>query len=160
MLPPLYQVITAATLGVLAHWCFFVHGEHDLAAANIARVHLAAAVIRTSFDSQGSWIEASKHTFALAAVYATALYSSMLFYRIFLSSLNHIDGPLNCEFLHELHKRYGYIVRTGPNEVTAFDIDAFNTVHRQSSSCGRAAYYDILHPMVSLVTTRDPQVHA
>jgi hypothetical protein len=44
--------------------------------------------------------------------------------------------------------------------VTAFGIDAFNTVHGKTSRCGRAAYYDILHPMVSLDTTRDPEVHA
>ncbi|KAL4766870.1 cytochrome P450 [Aspergillus nidulans var. acristatus] len=177
MLPPLPQLVAAAALGLLAHWGFFVHGEHDLAAANIARIHLAAAVMKTCSDPQSTWLEACKHTLILSAAYIATLLSSIIFYRILLSPLNHIDGPFalrltklshvwkqaryrNCEFLHELHKRYGDIVRTGPNEVTAFGIDAFNTVHGKTSRCGRAAYYDILHPMVSLDTTRDPEVHA
>ncbi|KAL5047700.1 cytochrome P450 [Aspergillus fruticulosus] len=103
--------------------------------------------------------------------------ASILFYRIFLSPLSHIDGPLalrltklshvwkqaryqNCEVLHRLYQRYGALVRTGPDEATAFGTDAFNKVHGKYSRCGRAAYSDILHPMVSLDTTRDPGVHA
>lgn len=48
----------------------------------------------------------------------------------------------------------------GPNEVTVFGLDAYNTVHGSDSQCGRAAYYDIVHPMVSLDTTRDEKIHA
>ncbi|KAL5000904.1 cytochrome P450 [Aspergillus recurvatus] len=171
------QLLAAALIGILAHWGFFVHGEHDLAAANIVRLHLAAAALKTSLDAPRSWVDASKHTVVLGTVYAGSLFASILFYRIFLSPLNHIDGPLalrltklshvwkyaryrNCEDLHGLHRRYGDLVRTGPNEVTAFGTDAFNKVHGKYSRCGRAAYYDILHPMVSLDTTRDPDVHA
>jgi hypothetical protein len=32
-------------LGFLAHWAYFIHGERDLQAANIARVHLLIAFI-------------------------------------------------------------------------------------------------------------------
>ncbi|KAL4938412.1 hypothetical protein BDV06DRAFT_226042 [Aspergillus oleicola] len=176
MAASLFQLVIAGFLGILVHRGFFIHGEQDLAAANIARIHLAAAVIRTCLDRQLSWPDAMKHTIVLGAVYTAALFSSILFYRIFLSPLKHIDGPLalrltklshvwkearhrNCEVLHELHGRYGDLVRTGPNEVTAFGTDAFNKVHGKHSCCGRAAYYDILHPMVSLDTTRDPGVH-
>lgn len=48
----------------------------------------------------------------------------------------------------------------GPNEVTLFGTKAFYQVYGPESACGRAAYYDLLHPMVSLDTTRDPTVHA
>ncbi|KAL4788907.1 cytochrome P450 [Aspergillus venezuelensis] len=173
------QIVIAAALGVLAHWGFFIHGELDLSAANIARAHLAAAFITTWLYPLTSlqWLEASRPTLIAPVAYATALLSSILFYRAFLSPLRHIDGSLslrltklshvwkqaryrNCEVLHELYSEYGDLVRTGPNEVTAFGTDAFTKVHGKSSRCGRAAYYDILHPMVSLDTTRDPDAHA
>lgn len=47
----------------------------------------------------------------------------------------------------------------GPNEVTLFGWDAYYQVHGPESKCERSAYYDILHPMVSLDTTRDPVAH-
>ena len=50
--------------------------------------------------------------------------------------------------------------KPGPSEVTLFGTEAFHKVHGPDSTCGRAAYYDLLHPMVSLDTTRDPIVHA
>ncbi|KAK5996314.1 Cytochrome P450 monooxygenase orf5 [Cladobotryum mycophilum] len=43
----------------------------------------------------------------------------------------------------------------GPNEVAVFGLDAYNQVHGSESRCGRAAYYDIVQPMVSLDTTLD-----
>lgn len=48
----------------------------------------------------------------------------------------------------------------GPNEVTLFGWDAYYQVHGPESKCERSAYYDILHPMVSLDTTRDPVAHS
>ncbi|KAF2962933.1 hypothetical protein GQX73_g10637 [Xylaria multiplex] len=48
----------------------------------------------------------------------------------------------------------------GPNEVTLFGYEAYLKVHGPESRCGRAAYYDMFQPMVSLVTTRDSEVHA
>lgn len=51
-------------------------------------------------------------------------------------------------------------VFVGPNEVTLFGVDAYHIIHGTESTCKRAAYYDILHPMVSLDTTRDPATHA
>ena len=37
------QIVTAAVAGPLAHWSYFIRGEHDLEAANIARIHFTAA---------------------------------------------------------------------------------------------------------------------
>lgn len=51
-------------------------------------------------------------------------------------------------------------VSLGPTEVTLFGTEAFYKLHGPESSCGRAAYYDLLHPMISLDTTRDPSIHA
>ncbi|KAL8711790.1 MAG: hypothetical protein Q9225_007063 [Loekoesia sp. 1 TL-2023] len=66
----------------------------------------------------------------------------------------------NRKILHELQKDYGDVVRSGPTEVTLFGTEAFYKLHGSESSCGRAAYYDLLHPIVSLDTTRDPTIHA
>ena len=39
------QISAATAAGLLAHWGYFVHGECDLQAANIARVHILAAAV-------------------------------------------------------------------------------------------------------------------
>ncbi|KAI0204003.1 cytochrome P450 [Astrocystis sublimbata] len=48
----------------------------------------------------------------------------------------------------------------GPNEVTLFGYSAYATVHGPDSRCGRAVYYNIMHPTVSIDSTRNPEVHA
>ena len=47
-----------------------------------------------------------------------------------------------------------------PNEVTLFGWDAYYQIHGPESTCERSAYYDILHPMLSFDTTRDPVTHS
>ncbi|PHH92770.1 hypothetical protein CDD83_5176 [Cordyceps sp. RAO-2017] len=174
------QLLLAAAAGLAAHGCYFVRGEHDLAAARIARLHLAAAALVAGLKWQCQGL-ALRHALAaavaLAAAYAAALFASILVFRLFLSPLRRMPGPLrlrctklthmwdmacrrNCELLHELHREYGDVVRTGPNEVAVFGLDAYRQIHGPESRCGRAAYYDIVHPMVSLDTTRDDSVHA
>ncbi|KAE8138750.1 cytochrome P450 [Aspergillus pseudotamarii] len=174
------QKSSAIALGLVSHWGFFVHGERDLGAANIARFHLlgTSLLIFAKVRLESVPIQdALRGTVTLLSLYAGTLFFSILVFRLFWSPLNHIQGPLslrltklthvwkqarfrNCEVLHELHKQYGDIVRTGPNEVTLFGTEAYYKVHGKDSECGRAAYYDLLHPMVSLDTTRDPAVHA
>ncbi|KAE8357309.1 cytochrome P450 [Aspergillus caelatus] len=174
------QKSSAIALGLVSHWGFFVHGELDLGAANIARFHLlgTSLLIFAKVRLESVPIQdALRGTVTLLSLYAGTLFFSILVFRLFWSPLNHIQGPLslrltklthvwkqarfrNCEVLHELHKQYGDIVRTGPNEVTLFGTEAYYKVHGKDSECGRAAYYDLLHPMVSLDTTRDPAVHA
>ncbi|KAE8421482.1 cytochrome P450 [Aspergillus pseudocaelatus] len=151
-----------------------------IALANIARFHLlgTSLLIFAKVRLESVPIQdALRGTVTLLLLYAGTLFFSILVFRLFWSPLNHIQGPLslrltklthvwkqarfrNCEVLHELHKQYGDIVRTGPNEVTLFGTEAYYKVHGKDSECGRAAYYDLLHPMVSLDTTRDPAVHA
>ncbi|PWY90620.1 cytochrome P450 [Aspergillus sclerotioniger CBS 115572] len=174
------QLRTAIVTGLLSHWTFFIHGERDLAAASIARFHLIVASLVTFLNwrlGEFPIRDAFRQAVVLVAAYAGALFTSTLLFRMFLSPLNHIDGPLslritklthvwkqaryrNCEVLHELHQKYGDVVRTGPSEVTVFGTEAFYKVHGKESHCARAAYYDLLHPLVSLDTTRDPVMHA
>ncbi|CAH0026871.1 unnamed protein product [Clonostachys rhizophaga] len=174
------ELTAAAGLGFLAHWAYFIHGERDLQAANIARVHLLFAFIIPYIMNSFLKIpikEAIYESIKIDAAYAAALFSSIITYRLLFSPLRNIPGPLgmklsklthvvdqayyrNCERLHELQKKYGDVVRTGPNEVTLFGWHAYQMVHGSDSTCGRSAYYDILHPMVSLDTVRDPLIHA
>ncbi|GAW18589.1 hypothetical protein ANO14919_080670 [Xylariales sp. No.14919] len=182
MYPPIPQLFLAGLTGLTLHWTYFVNGEHDLYAANIARFHVifSVAIIYIKYQYEGPSIGyAIQSTGLLFGVYATALLTSIAVYRLFASPLRRIPGPLgmrtsklvhvwktmdtkiqNCKMLDELRKKHGDIVRTGPNEVTLFGYEAYSKVHGPESKCGRAAYYDMFHPMVSLVTTRDPEIHA
>ncbi|KAI1321363.1 cytochrome P450 [Xylariaceae sp. FL0255] len=176
------QLVVASATGLVAHWGHFFHGEHDLQAANIAKAHAAVllAVGYTKYQIDHHTIgNCIRQTCLLALIYASTLFMSIIIYRICYSPLRHIPGPLamrvsklthvwtltdhsiqNCKMLHGLHKKYGSVVRTGPNEVTLFGYDAFEQIRRNDSHCQRSQYYDILHPMVSLNTTRDPTIHA
>ncbi|KAL6231680.1 hypothetical protein BDW75DRAFT_233396 [Aspergillus navahoensis] len=173
-------LLAAAALGFLAHWVFFIHGEHDLRAPHIARFHLVAVVLTTFLRSKHEktpFSAVAGQSMLLVGVYAATLLWSILTYRMFLSPLRHIDGPWtmrlsklthvwkqaryrNFEVLEDLHKRYGDVVRTGPNEVTVFGTVAYHKVHGKETRCTRAAYYDILQPLVTLTTYRNAAAHA
>jgi len=175
------QTVAAAVAGPLAHWAYFVRGEHDLEAANIARFHFTAAILVFFSKFQFEGLPARHaiwESFLLDSAYVVALFTSIVVYRIFFSPLRNLPGPLsmhvsklvhvwetadpgrpNCQMLHELRARYGNVVRTGPSEVTLFGWEAYRQIHGSESTCERAAYYDILHPMVSLDTTRDTAAH-
>ncbi|KAI0553289.1 cytochrome P450 [Xylaria curta] len=176
------QILLASITGLLLHWSYFIHGEHDLEAANIARAHIISTLFLACFKSLKEGItvnHAIYESFLLHGLYAVALFISIVAYRLFCSPSRSIPGPLsmrvsklvhvwrtvdptrqNCIMLNDLRKEYGDVVRTGPNEVTLFGHKAYTAVHGPDSRCGRATYYDILHPMVSLDTTRDPVMHA
>jgi cytochrome P450 family 628 len=133
-------LLVAAALGVLAHWGFFVHGEHDLRAFNIARLHLVAVVmiilVRSKLE-ETLFPAVVGQSMLLVGAYAATLLWSILIYRMFLTPLRHIDGPWamrlsklvhvwkqaryrNFEVLDDLHERYGDVVRTGKSSTNAF----------------------------------------
>jgi cytochrome P450 len=79
-------------------------------------------------------------------------------YRIFLHPLSLIPGPylpvctsawLNlhayfgdeCTAVHNLHLKYGPIVRTGPNDVDIADGDALNTIYVEKGGFRKAGFY-------------------
>ena len=129
------QIISAAAAGLITHWGYFVHGERDLQAANIARVHILAAVVLPYLKCQLEDLsarEAIRESFILDTAYAVALFTSIIFYRIFLSPLRNVPGPFamrisklvhvwtnmdltlpNCKMLNDLRAEYGDVVRTG-----------------------------------------------
>lgn len=127
------EIVGAGAAGLLAHWGFFIHGEKDLKAANIARVHLLAVFCAAYFASHFYNItlrEALVYSLFLGVTYTASMLTSIIIYRLYLSPLCTIPGPLrmrisklshvwdqahyrNCEILHDLHKTYGDVVRTG-----------------------------------------------
>jgi cytochrome P450 family 628 len=129
------QVASAAAAGLVAHWGYFVHGELDLQAASIARVHLLATIVLPYLKCQIEELSARQavwESFILDGVYVAALLTSIVVYRLFLSPLRNVPGPVamrisklahvwanmdfthpNCKMLDELRTEYGDVVRTG-----------------------------------------------
>lgn len=129
------KVSTAVAAGLLAHLGYFVHGERDLQAANIARVHILATALLPCllYQLQGlSVTDAVCESLVLDTAYVVALFTSVIVYRIFLSPLRNVPGPpamrvsklahvwhntdptkQNCKMLHQLRAQYGDFVRTG-----------------------------------------------
>lgn len=131
--PHLLEIFGAVFAGLASHWTFFIHGEHDLVAANIARVHFLLAIsipfVKSHFQ-HSSLKNSFDESFYLYAAYLFTLFTSIIVFRLLFSPLRHIPGPLrlqvsklthvwdmangqNCKLLHDLHKKYGDVVRTG-----------------------------------------------
>lgn len=49
-------------------------------------------------------------------------------------------------YVHDLHKRYGPVVRIEPHEVDVCDLDAFREVHRIGSGFVKSEWYDLSTP--------------
>lgn len=129
------QISAATAAGLLAHWGYFVHGECDLQAANIARVHILAAAVLPYLKYEIEDLSARQavwESFVLDGAYLVALFTSIVVYRLFLSPLRNFPGPPamrisklvhvwentdlthpNCKMLHGLRAKYGDVVRTG-----------------------------------------------
>ncbi|KAJ5315081.1 cytochrome P450 [Penicillium atrosanguineum] len=72
------------------------------------------------------------------------------------------DAP---DFYRSLHKKYGPIVRTGPNTVDISDPRSLPIIYGISSKFVKSAFYDVFNPffedkvMPSLFSVRDPAAH-
>lgn len=129
------EMSTVIMAAMLAHWGYFVHGERDLQAVSIARVHVLIAVLLPCllWQLRGlSMTEAVWESLVLDAVYVVTLFTSIAVYRVFFSPLRNVPGPLsmrisklvhvwdnsdatrpNFKMLHQLRAQYGDVVRTG-----------------------------------------------
>ncbi|PWY82104.1 benzoate 4-monooxygenase cytochrome P450 [Aspergillus heteromorphus CBS 117.55] len=162
------------------HRGLFIHGEWHIQAPTILLAHLGVfALVIVCYHV------ATEHgdTFSydvpclFAAGYLVSLFASMTVYRVFFHRLSGFDGPFwaritklwhvwkvrdaqNHVLLGGLHERYGDFIRTGPSEITVVHPDAFMVVDGPQTKCIKAEWYDLLHPGLALVTTRDKKIHA
>ena len=165
--------------GILSHLGYFIRGEHHLHATFYIGLGAAAFITIASiqvhlcsFPFQQALIE----TIAIAAAYSTALFSSIIIYRIFFHPLRHFPGPKamgisklahvfrsrkldNQHQMDQLHRDFGDFVRTGPNELTIFRPEAYLALHGPQSKCTKAAWYDVLKPSNSMHSTRIKTIH-
>ena len=138
---PLSYNISAAFLGLISHHLLFIHGEHHeegplwlgfcllvQAVFLIAQIAIYKAQVREAVIAL-TWVMAS---------FATALFGSILIYRIFFHRLRSFPGPFlakttklwhvwkvapksdNFRQLDSLHHTYGDFVRTGGNLIPSY----------------------------------------
>lgn len=127
------EVAVGAIAGIVSHCTFFVHNEHDLAAASIARCYIALFILIPTFGyalQDLDFKESVIDSLPLEISYTVALFASITIYILFVSPLKVIPGPFhlsltklthvwgmartqNCKLLHRYHNLYGDIVRTG-----------------------------------------------
>ena len=134
----------AATGGVVSHLCVFIWGEWHLYTPFLFLLYSSLSVIvvlAELFNAHEDAAGASATALMILLTYAISLFTSMIIYRVFFHPLRKFPGPLlgrisklwhtyhswdgkNYLFLDEMHRKYGSIVRTGPNELTLFSSDA------------------------------------
>lgn len=125
--------LLASVAGIASHLAYFIHGEHHMQSLQylLAIVFSPSisfiAILSSSITS--SYITALKLTAVIFVSFFTSLISSILVYRIFFHPLRHFSGPFcakasklthvwrligtsdNYLQVHELHERFGEIVR-------------------------------------------------
>ncbi|RYP10371.1 hypothetical protein DL764_000705 [Monosporascus ibericus] len=174
--------------GIILHLAVFRRGEWDLQAAKIATSAVltyaaaTALLVLYGFPAADNGVPslraASGAAGALFISGLAGLYGSMLVYRAVFHRLRRFPGPFAARLsnfyqaslywraycLHievqKLHRIYGDIVRTGPNELSINDPKALYAIHSSSSPCPKGPWYELLHPCRSLNTIRTHEYHA
>ncbi len=132
---PLLGILSAG-LGILSHLTYFIRGEHHESAPTLAL--LCVIVPAVLFTGQVVYMnigakEAVLTTTVLYMSYFSAIWTSMIVYRVFFHRLNQFPGPFmakvskmyhtalvirtmdNYLLLDKWHQKYGAFVRTGKN---------------------------------------------
>lgn len=169
----------SALLGLLSHVTWFIHGEHDYYSRYYVAIWAAAQVVGyysfTRVMKQSVYGAILSNT-VLSVSFLSALCSSIIAYRLFFHRLRHFDGPLswrvtkltqmlkNLDYkgyrhLDALHRQYGQYVRTGPREISTVDPVACAQILGPGSVCGKALWYDMGQPLLSLHQTRNKKQH-
>ncbi|KAI8626135.1 cytochrome P450 monooxygenase-like protein [Xylariaceae sp. FL1651] len=175
-----YVAAFSAVAGILSHVGYFIQGEHMLTAPSlvVAAFSCPPVVIVLIRGLAGmSFSHAAQLTFVGYLTYMTALFTSILIYRVFSHPLRHFPGPRlarlsqfyhffhvrakvdNYKHLDRLHAQYGEYVRAGPNLLSIADPDLIETIFHPHSNFTKADWYDIAHPLTNLVQMRDRAEH-
>ncbi|KAF2199990.1 cytochrome P450 monooxygenase-like protein [Delitschia confertaspora ATCC 74209] len=108
--------------------------------------------------------------------YLTSLFASMIIYRLCFHPLKNFPGPklaavtkfwhvyrsrnsTNYLVMEEIHKQYGNLVRTGPNEISIFHPNGHELLDGANNENNRDVWYDILHPRKSIIFIRNVEDH-
>ncbi|KAK5992326.1 Tryprostatin B 6-hydroxylase [Cladobotryum mycophilum] len=167
--------------GVLIHTGLFIKGEWHTQAPQIFLLHVALFVV---FPILSRFLQDYYVGSILCSVsywsygYLPGLLASTILYRTVFHPLTRAGfrGPWyarvskiwhvwacrdsrNHLVLESIHRKYGDFVRTGPSEVTVYHPDVFMALDGPRSECIKAEWYDVLHPTLSLVTTRNKAIH-
>lgn len=62
-------------------------------------------------------------------------------------------------YIHDLHKKYGPLVRIDSNEVSVNDLDGYREIHRIGSGFTKSEWYDLATPGIELNVFTMRQVH-
>ncbi|KAJ5305867.1 cytochrome P450 [Penicillium antarcticum] len=176
MLPPEAVAVAA---GILAHQLIFIHGEWHLKGPRVVVLHIAIA---TSLYSASLFLcpdsrknNVNRVTYSVICYYLS-LPSSIGVYRIFFHRLKQFPGPKlaaltklwhvwKCRdsrghlVLQSWYEQYGEFVRTGPGEITIFHSEAYEAMDGVQNRNTRSDWYDLLHPRMSSIFTRDKNLH-
>lgn len=128
-----HAFVTAAVAGVLAHQVIFKHGEWHMQAPLLCQLFgIGTSAVMLIVSLVKGPVTGVTFGSAIASIFTSALFASMLVYRCFFHRLRQFPGPTlaraskfwhvwNCiksgsqnhMVLDGLHKKYGDFVRTG-----------------------------------------------
>ncbi|RDW77473.1 cytochrome P450-12 [Coleophoma cylindrospora] len=180
--PAVVAALIGSVFGVTSHLGYFIHGEHHMQSGRILLSFLFGPILIfigiLRLDGSSSTAIAAKLTTITSASYLTALSLSILTYRIFFHPLRNFPGPFSAKLsklthvlrvakhsdsfrrADELHKKYGEIVRVGPNELSIIIPEAVPAIGGSGSKCTKSAWYDVAGlPHKSLHLCRDRAAH-
>ncbi|OAP60194.1 hypothetical protein AYL99_05196 [Fonsecaea erecta] len=143
--------------------------------ALIDRIQASGLEWSTLRTYPGIWVKPT----ALIAVVLSLACCSYIVYHLFLSPLASIPGPFLARFTNlwwlrvvlrrnvhletiELHKKYGPLVRIGPNEVSVADLEAFKIIYGAGKSYNKSEFYRPFKAKLkwNLTAEQDEKTHA
>ena len=155
------KIFAVAVAGIISHLAIFVRGEWHLSAPALCIIYILLINLVICLRL-GSVLDNADQTIATLPItllaYPTGLFTSMVSYRLFFHPLREFPGPRlaavsklwhlsklwdgkNHMFLETLRRKYGDIVRTGPNELTIFSAEALWALHGPRSPMSKSAWY-------------------
>ncbi|KAG8159732.1 hypothetical protein KVR01_010369 [Diaporthe batatas] len=180
--------LASVIVGIGLHVVLFRHGEWHLFVYKFKFIHILAVLllivvgVHLTIPGKG-WAQDASAASCLVAGLVSGVWSSMLVYRAFFHRLTRqgFSGPFVARLsqfyqtslaaknlrisdeIEVLHKKYGDIVRIGPQELSVADPRAMVAIHgtnTKRTACTKSVWYDMLYPGVSLQTERDRQVYS
>ncbi|EGR47011.1 uncharacterized protein TRIREDRAFT_64900 [Trichoderma reesei QM6a] len=157
--------LASASAGILSHLLYFIRGNKAIHAPPWILVFFLVAecfLYTRSIHYLGA-LQGFLTATVISLCYFTALFTSIIIYRIFFHPLRHFPGPFFAKVTKfyspwmardgKLHERYaeffetyGDIVRVAPNELIVLSTDAQQKVHRASSRCSKQdTVYEVVH---------------